>query len=92
ILLSGKAPKGLVAYYLQEAFGSRVKLLGRNDSFKVKQWELSQHGDVATNGTKGGVNGFRRLSTKMIVGHSHTPARVDGVIQVGTSTKLRVDY
>jgi hypothetical protein len=28
----------------------------------------------------------------MIVGHAHTPARADDVIQVGTSTYLRLSY
>ena len=92
VLLSVKAPKGLIAYFIKGTFGNQVKVLGRNDSFKVKGIELSQHGDISTNGSRGSISGFRRLSTKMVVGHSHTPSRTDGVLYVGTSTKLRVDY
>lgn len=92
ILLSGKASKGLVAYFIKESFGKDVKVLGRNDSFKVKGFQLAQHGDISTNGSRGSVAGFKKLSTKMVIGHSHSPSRTDGVLSVGTSTKLRVEY
>jgi hypothetical protein len=35
---------------------------------------------------------FRKLNTKIIVGHYHSPERKDGALSVGTSTKLRVNY
>lgn len=92
ILLSGQAPKGLVAYLIDQRFGKQVKTLSRNDSFRVHGIELAQHGDIGTNGSRGGVAQFRKLSTKMDVGHSHVPKRIDGVMYVGTSTYLRVGY
>lgn len=92
ILLEGKAKKGLIAYFIDGKFGKKVKTLGRDESFKFNEWELAQHGDIGTNGSRGNVNQYRKLSTKMILGHSHTPIRMDGVIYVGTSTKLRVGY
>lgn len=92
ILLEGKAPKGLIAYFIDERFGKNIKTLGRSDSFKVKDIELSQHLDIGTNGSRGNVNQFKKLSVKMIGGHTHTPYRIDGVIYVGTSTKLRVGF
>jgi hypothetical protein len=92
IALTGKSPKGLIAYFIEQEFNKRVKCLGRNDSFTHSQWELAQHLDIGTNGSRGSLAQFRRLSTKMIGGHSHTPSRTDGVLYVGTSTKLRVGY
>lgn len=92
ILLSGKAQKGLIGFYIKESFGKQVIVLGRNDSFKVKGWEIAQHGDISTNGSRGSIAGFGKLSTKMVVGHSHTPSRTSGLLYVGTSTKLRVEY
>lgn len=92
ILLGGDAPKGLIAYLLSKHFGNKVITLGRTDSFRINDWELSQHFDIGANGSKGSLGQFRKLSTKMVGGHSHTPARADGVLYVGTSTRLRVGY
>ena len=92
ILLSGKAPKGLIAYLIDERFGSQVRTLSRNDSFRINDIELAQHGDIGTNGSRGSAINFKKLSTKMDVGDSHVPRRLDGVMYVGTSTKLRVGY
>lgn len=92
VLLSGKAPNGIIDYVIRKRFGSVVKTLGRNESFSVNGWELANHGDVGANGSRGGIGQYKRLTTKMICGHSHTPAREDGVLYVGTSTKLRVGY
>lgn len=92
ILLSGKAPKGLIAYLIDNKFKGAVKTLSRNDSFRINDVELAQHGDIGTNGSKGGIMQFKKLSTKMDVGDSHVPRRLDGVMYVGTSTKLRIGY
>lgn len=92
ILLSGKAPKGLIAYLIEHRFGKKVRTLSRNDSFRINNIELAQHGDIGTNGSRGGLIQFKRLSTKMDVGDSHVPRRLDGIMYVGTSTKLRIGY
>lgn len=92
ILLSGKAPKGLIAYLIEQRFGKAVRTLSRNDSFRINDIELAQHGDIGTNGSRGGLMQFKRLSTKMDAGDSHVPRRLDGVMYVGTSTKLRIGY
>jgi hypothetical protein len=70
----------------------KFKTLGRSASYKVKDWELGQHGDVGSNGSRGSLLQFRKLNTKIVVGHYHSPGRKDGAIAVGTSTKLRVGY
>jgi hypothetical protein len=67
--------------------------LNRSDSYKVKGgWELGQHGDVGSNGSRGSLIQFRRLNTKIVVGHYHSPGRKDGALAVGTSTNMRVGY
>lgn len=92
VMLEGRAPKGIVAYELEQAFGDNIKCLGYDDSFRVGSWELGQHGDLGTNGSRGSINQYKQYSTKMIVGHSHSPARQLGVMSVGTLTKLRLEY
>ncbi len=68
------------------------KSLGLNDSYKVKNWELGQHGHIGKNGSRGTFIQFRGLNTKIVVAHSHTPQRKDGALCVGTTTKLRLGY
>lgn len=91
LLLGEKAPNGIIPYLINEVYPDFITL-GRSDSYRIHEWEVGQHGDVGASGSRGAINQFRRLSTKMIIGHSHSPNRKDGVIQVGTSTTLRVGY
>jgi hypothetical protein len=91
LLLKGKAPNGIIPYLIQEKFPTFVTL-GRSDSFVINGWELGQHGDVGASGTRGSLIQFRKLNTKIVVGHYHSPGRKDGALAVGTSTKLRVNY
>lgn len=91
ILLSGKAPKGIVPYLINQKF-PKMKTLDRTTMFSVKGWELGQHGDVGANGSRGSLLQFRKLNTKCVVGHYHGPGRKDGALAVGTTTHLRVGY
>ncbi len=91
ILLSGKAPKGIVPYLINQKF-PKMRTLDRTTMFSVKGWELGQHGDVGANGSRGSLLQFRKLNTKCVVGHYHGPGRKDGALAVGTTTHLRVGY
>jgi hypothetical protein len=82
---------GVIPELIKEKFPKFITL-GRNASYKVKDWELGQHGDVGANGSRGSLLQFRKLNTKIIVGHYHSPGRKDGALAVGTSTKMRVGY
>lgn len=83
--------KGVIPEVINNRF-PHFTTMGRSDSYKVKGWELAQHGDVGSNGSRGSLNQFRKLNTKIIVGHYHSPGRKDNVLAVGTTTKLRVGY
>jgi hypothetical protein len=90
----GKDPyrvSGVIPCLINQRY-PKFKTLGRSASYKVKDWELGQHGDVGSNGSRGSLLQFRKLNTKIVVGHYHSPGRKDGAIAVGTSTKLRVGY
>lgn len=83
---------GVIPALIKQKYGKFITLT-RKSSYKVKGgWELGQHGDYAANGTRGSLQSFRSLNTKIIVGHYHTPERKDGALAVGTSTFLRVGY
>jgi hypothetical protein len=83
--------KGVIPELINKKFPNFITL-GRNASYIVKNWELGQHGDVGSNGSRGSLLQFRNLNTKIIVGHYHSPGRKDGALAVGTSTRLRVGY
>lgn len=91
LLLNQRADKGVIPYLINEKYPKMITL-GRSDSYRIHDWEVGQHGDIGASGSRGSMNQYRNLNTKMIIGHSHAPSRKDGVIQVGTSTHLRVGY
>ena len=88
---SSDSVKGVIPELINTRFPEFITL-GRSDSYMVKGWELAQHGDIGSSGSRGSLQQFRKLNTKIIVGHYHAPGRMDGAIAVGTSTKLRVGY
>jgi hypothetical protein len=90
-ILKGEAPQGVIPWVIKKRYPHFITL-GRSDSYIVKGWELGQHGDVGSGGSRGSLQQFRRLNTKIIVGHYHSPGRKDGALAVGTSTELRVGY
>lgn len=91
ILLNGEK-KGVIPYVIEKEFGEEVLCLGRDESYKVGDWELGYHGDQGSNGSRGSLEQFRKLNSKVVVGHYHTPGRKDGALAVGTSTFLRIGY
>jgi len=91
ILLEDKAPNGILPYIINQKI-PQIKCLNRNESYKIGKWQLGMHGMDGINGSKGSVNQFRKINEKSISGHSHTPSRFDGALQVGTNTKLRMGY
>lgn len=91
MILDNQAPKGIIPTIVEKEYPEMITL-GRSDSYRIHDWEVGQHGDIGASGSRGSVNQFKELNTKMIIGHSHSPSRKNGVIQVGTSTHLRVGY
>lgn len=91
ILLEGKAPNGIIPYIINQKF-KNIKCLGRNESYKVKDWELGIHGMDGVNGSRGSIQQYRRLNSKLVSAHAHSPCRLDGTLQCGCNTKLRMGY
>jgi hypothetical protein len=90
-ILSGEAPNGVIPWVINKQYPHFITL-GRSDSYIVNGWELGQHGDIGSNGSRGSLQQFRKLNNKIVVGHYHSPGRKDGALAVGTSTHLRVGY
>lgn len=71
---------------------NRTRFLQRDESFRLRGVEVGYHGDVGAGGARGSIRTFGKIGTKTIIGHSHTPGIKDGVWQVGTSSRLKLDY
>ncbi len=69
-----------------------VRCLKPDESFAIAGIECGMHGDRGPNGARGTITNQRRLGSRVIVGHSHTPGINEGAFQVGTSTELRAEY
>jgi hypothetical protein len=83
---------GVIPHLIKERYPKFITL-GRSSSYRVKGgWQLGVHGDFGANGSRGSLLQFRKLNTKIVVGHYHSPERKDGALSVGTSTKLRLGY
>lgn len=71
---------------------SRTKFIQRNQSYTIKGIEIGFHGDQGINGSRGSRNAFSSVGVKTVVGHSHAPGVTGGCYQVGTSSRLALEY
>lgn len=63
----------------------RISFIPYGNSLRISDFQVGLHGDAGVNGARGNINSFKRLNTKMIHGHSHSPMVRDGVTCVGIS-------
>jgi transposase-like protein len=70
----------------------RFLFLSRGASYEIADIEIGYHGDKGPGGSRGSAMQYRNIGSKTIIGHSHTPKIVDGCYQVGTSSRLALDY
>lgn len=91
VTAQGLAPKGIIAYYLQDKV-KNLYSLGLDESYNILGFELGMHSHVGVHGSKSSPIQLKNLPVKSVVGHSHVPNRIDGSLTVGTLTKLRVGY
>lgn len=79
-------------YWFRQAKVPRTKVLDEDESFALAGVVLDMHGDRGPNGARGSIRNLRRMGVKSIIGHSHSPGIDEGCYQVGTSTRLRLEY
>jgi hypothetical protein len=66
--------------------------INRRQPVKIKGWLISEHGDQGINGVKGSAAQYKKLSDKIIVGHTHVPMRYNNVVYVGCICDKNADY
>lgn len=91
LLMDEEAPKGLIPYFINEWF-PEIICLDEDESFSIGGFEMSVHGHRGANGSRGSSTQFKKMSTKMVTNHTHTPFRADGLVTGGTNTFLRLGY
>jgi hypothetical protein len=69
-----------------------VRCLKQDESFSLEGVELGLHGDRGPNGSRGSRENLKRIGTKSIIGHAHSPGVSEGCWQAGTSSALRLSY
>ena len=72
--------------YLKDRLTCEFEFLDRNEARLIGGVDVSQHGDVGTNGSRGSARGLARATYKMSIGHGHGARICQGVWQCGVST------
>ena len=75
-----------------DSINANINFIGRNESFKIHGVELSRHGDMGSNGSRGSLAQFSKFADKTIIGHSHSPGIQQGAYQVGSCTSKDLEY
>lgn len=71
---------------------TRATFLRRSDTLFCKGHALNYHGDKGPNGARGSLMAFNKIGCRSVIGHSHTPGRKWGVMQVGLSAIYQLEY
>lgn len=80
-------------YWVRKLRGdAEIKCLEPEESFKILGVECSLHGHEGPNGARGTIKNLARIGARTVIGHTHSPGIEEGAYQVGTSTKLRLEY
>ncbi|ARM83967.1 helix-turn-helix domain-containing protein [Marinobacter salarius] len=70
----------------------RFQFIDHDSGMVVGKYDISNHGHIGANGSRGSAKQFTKFGGYYILGHSHTPGIYKNVIQVGTSSVLRLEY
>jgi len=77
-------------------YPNRVIFLDHGASFKIgpenRRVELGLHGHAGASGARATVKSMRRAADRMVYGHTHTSERQNGIVNVGTLTRLSLPY
>ncbi len=69
-----------------------MEFISHDSGHHLGKYDISNHGDIGANGTRGSAQQFTKFGGYYILGHSHTPGVYKNVLQTGTSTRLDMEY
>jgi hypothetical protein len=70
----------------------QAEFLGSDDGYLIKDIDVSMHGHRGPNGSRGSARNLANIGVRSVIGHSHSPNIFRGVHQVGTSSRLNLEY
>lgn len=70
----------------------RSRFLKPDESYRILGIEVGYHGHLGPSGSRGQLRAYTRIGTKVVIGHSHVPGIIEGAYQVGTTSRLQLDY
>jgi hypothetical protein len=70
----------------------RSRFLAPDESYQVRGIEMGYHGHAGPGGARGSLAAFTKIGTKVAIGHSHTPGINGGAYQVGTTSRLKLEF
>jgi len=78
--------------YADGKIKGNCEFLGANSPYMIKDIDVSMHGHRGPNGARGSARNLANIGMKSVIGHSHSPNIFRGVHQVGTSSRLNLEY
>ena len=70
----------------------QAEFLGGDDCYMIKGIDVGMHGHRGPNGARGSARNLANIGVKSVIGHSHSPNIFRGVHQIGTSSRLNLEY
>lgn len=90
---TGRSPDTLELFMQKETKNmNNVQFVTNRKGFRIKGIDVSLHGDIGTNGSRGSRQQYTKIGCDVIVGHSHSPGITLNSWQVGTSSILELEY
>lgn len=74
------------------ATAKHAVFLKHDQGYMIKGIECGFHGHRGANGSRGSRRGFSKIGVKTAIGHSHGAGIDGGCYQVGTSSRLNLEY
>lgn len=78
-------------YWVDQGNYQNIRCCGE-DPLIVAGILCSMHGDIGPGGARGSIKNLSRIGAKSVIGHSHSPGISEGCYQVGTSSRLQLEY
>lgn len=89
---SGVSHMNPLAIWAKKRMKSKCAWLMEDSDAMIHDIAIGMHGHAGINGSRGTLNQFSKIGVKSVIGHSHTPGIKHGAFQVGTSSKLKLEY
>lgn len=73
----------------RDKLGRTFRLLERSESYEVQGVDMTNHGDMGANGSRGTLRQYAKMGSKTISGHTHTFGIDEGAYSAATSSYLK---